>query len=656
MNAQLSLKLRHVLLLLILLVTVLGVGSRRVTAVSPKTPTGEHAIFLPLILKNGSPIGSDDEFIFTALSDANIVVPMGPGMDVFLQSQKTLLCDFFQPVATNPVNYVQAQANVWAYLNAQVGAANIATFRTLPEAATADTAQAFAVAAIADRRPDGALTSLMVATEKAPNSPMILISTAGILNNMGMPNEALAFLDRAQTLPGEMASPLNIPGEQIAANNRGHALMVLGRWTEAEAVLRPIVEAETELAEVRTNLSIALLCQDEDEEAGYVYRLGERRNLYDLVAIEETGGRLPLDLIYDRSAGQTLALPGIPVAATAEQTESMMPRYADMLNSHIERNGQMINRINTLTDEILQRQPSQPLLTSLRYANVIGAITSADQEPHIEQLAQAAAAAEEAFAEMDTDHEAELEELFELFATGALPPEQFFPACQDLLRGQWGSKRLALHAYEEARRDQAAALYYEQTGLAANLADPLHHEVASLMAAQNAEAAYGDMMGPYSVANTETAALWLLCEGPPLGTSAAGEDPNFNEAERCSPFVRGVKLGVKIAGLTINVNCELIEMEASASAAMGLFGQVTVDFHQNTVTAFVGAKAKISIGAAELSAKEGLYVRANKGGLTDAGMKVSTSGSITNGTIAGKIDGPGFEFSLVSAMGYVAGN
>ncbi len=97
-------------------------------------------------------------------------------------------------------------------------------------------------------------------------------------------------------------------------------------------------------------------------------------------------------------------------------------------------------------------------------------------------------------------------------------------------------------------------------------------------------------------------------------------------------------------------------MEASASAAMGLFGQVTVDFHQNTVTAFVGAKAKISIGAAELSAKEGLYVRANKGGLTDAGMKVSTSGSITNGTIAGKIDGPGFEFSVVSAMGYVAGN
>lgn len=151
------------------------------------------------------------------------------------------------------------------------------------------------------------------------------------------------------------------------------ALMVLGRWTEAETVLRPIVAAESELAEARSNLSIALLCQDEDEEAGYMYRLAARRNLYDLAAIEETGGRLPL--------------------------------------------------------------------------------------------------------------------------------EQFFPACQELLRGQWGSKKLALQAYENSRRDHAAALYYEQTGLAANLADPLHHEAASLMAAQNAEAAYGDMMGPYGVAN-----------------------------------------------------------------------------------------------------------------------------------------------------------
>jgi hypothetical protein len=646
MNVQSSLKVQHILLLVILLVVGLSVGSRVVTAVSPQTITGQHTIFLPIILKDGSLGGSDDEFILTALSDANIVAPMGAGMDVFLQAQKILVCDMFQPVVTHPVTYAQAQTNIWNYLNAQVGAANIATFRTLPEAATADTAQAFAVAAIADRRPDGALTSLMVAAEKAPNNPMILISTAGVLNNMDMPNEALALLDRAQTLPGELASPLNISGEQMAANNRGHALMVLGRWAEAETVLRPIVEAESELAEARTNLSIALLCQDKNDEAGHAYRLGARRNLYDLV---ETGGHLPLDRIYDRSAGQTLSLPGIPIAPTAEQTESMAVRYSEMMSSHMTRYTQMTHQIDTLTDEIRQRQPSLPLLTSLRYANVIGAITTVNQEPYIQQLGEAVTEAEAAVDELYAEHFTELNDLFE----EGLPAEELYPACQQLLMGQWGSKKLALLAYDDSRRDHAAALYYEQTGLAANLADPLHHEVASLMAKQNAVAAFGDIVGSYSVANTETAALWLTCEGPPLDGGTEGEDPTFDEAEKCPPLVRGVKLGVKIAGLTINVNCEIIEMEASASAAMGLFGQVTVDFRQDTMTAFVGAKAKVGIGPVELSAKEGIYVRANRGGLTDVGMKVSTTGSITNGRIAGKIDGPGFEFSVVSAMGYI---
>ena len=134
------------------------------------------------------------------------------------------------------------------------------------------------------------------------------------------------------------------------------------------------------------------------------------------------------------------------------------------------------------------------------------------------------------------------------------------------------------------------------------------------------------------------------------------ENVSFDEAEKCPQFVSGIKLAVKIAGLTINVNCEKVEMEASASEAMSLFGQVTVNFKRDTVTAFVGAKGKISIGPVELSAKEGLYITAQKGGLTDVGIKVSTTGAINAGNLAGKIDGPDFEFSVVSAVQYFMGN
>ena len=653
------LKINPFLFLVLILVSGLIVSSRiQATALASdeQTASGNIQVFLPIILKDGdTPPPPEGEFVFYALKDANIVPPEGPMLLAFLGSQKMFVCDLNEPVPTNPLTYDQALLNVWTYLNEHVGVKNIATFRTLPEAENADAAQAFAVAALADRRPDGALTSLLVAAEKAPNDPMILVSTAGVLNLLGMPNEALAFLDKAATLTGEITSPLSISGAQIAANNRGHALMGLGKWAEAENVLRPVVEAESQLSEARTNLSIALLCQDKDEEAGYFYRLGERRYLYDVTIEdppppEEIGGHLPTEMIYDLSASKTLTLPGIPVAATAEQTVALMPVYEQMETSHIARSEQYATELNNVKAEISARQSSLPWITNLRYINVMGAVHAASKEPYILELQEAWSEADAALTVLDTQQWAEIDALID----SGLPQEQLFPACRSLLTSQWPSRKLALQAFEDARREYAAALYAEQTGLAANLIDPLHHQAASLEAKIAAEASFGGMVGEYAVHNTAYfAANWLFCLGSATETDETGEEPTLEESEACPEFVKGVKLAVKVAGLTINVNCEKVELEAAASQAMGLFGQVTVDLKKDTVTAFVGAKGKINLGLMELSAKEGLYITANKGGLTDAGMKVSTTGALNVGKIAGKIDGPGFEFSVVSAMQYI---
>src|SRR5690606_6411085 len=109
-----------------------------------------------------------------------------------------------------------------------------------------------------------------------------------------------------------------------------------------------------------------------------------------------------------------------------------------------------------------------PLLTNLRYANVIGAINSADQEPDIQELQEAFADADTALTELLNQQSQEFKDFLDL----ELPPDQFYPACQDLLSSQWGSLKLAMQAVEDTRREHAAALYVEQTGLAANLIDP----------------------------------------------------------------------------------------------------------------------------------------------------------------------------------------
>ena len=505
MNYPFSFKRIPVWVFVLLFLSGVLISSRsQAAAIFEQTGGEEFTFFLPIVLRPGGEEPAEGEFVFHALSDANIVIPAGPGLEAFLATQKIFLCQLNDPIATNPLTYAQAKDNVWMYLNERVGENNLATFRALPEAATAETAQAFAVAAIADR-PDGALTSLMVAAEKAPAELMILVSTAGLLNLLEMPNEALAFLNQAAAMPGEMASPLGISGIQIAANNRGHALMLLGRWAEAEDVLRVVVEAEPQLSEARTNLSIALLCQNKDEEAGYFYRLGARRHLYDAVKDgPEIGGHLPTDMIYDRSAGETLALPGIPLAPTAEQTGSLIQVYDQMSTYHLDRYGQYASERDAAMDEIIARQPTLPFLTNFRYANVIGAINAARQEPYIVELAETWAEADEALVILDNEQAIELDELF----NSGLSPDHLYPACRSMLMSHWGSRKLALQAYEDTRREYAAALYYEQTGLAANLVDPLHHKAASLIAKIEAESAYGDMVGQFAVHNTDIAALW----------------------------------------------------------------------------------------------------------------------------------------------------
>lgn len=655
MNASLSLRIKSLGLLMLLLMSM-SIAPRtqaNATSASEQPAAETHQVFLPIVSRDATTNPPPDgEFTFLALSDANIVLAEGPALTGFLQGQKVFLCDLNPPVPANPLTYDQALANVWTYLNEQVGANNLATYRALPEAENADTNQAFAVAALANRRPDGALTAFLVAAEQSPNAPMILINAAGVLNMLSMPNEALAFLDHAQTLSGELVSPMNISGTQIAANNRGHALMGLGQWQEAENILRPVVEAEPQLSEARTNLSIALLCQEKYDEAGYFYRLGARRHLYDAVVDgEEIGGHLPVDMLYDRSAGRTLNLPGIPFAGLIENTVDFIPIYNQIENNHLARYTQKAEQLDNVTDQIIARQPTLPFLTNIRYANVIGAINSATSEPDILELQQAYTDSDAELAQVDQQIMDDLQTLED----EGLPPEQFYPECQALLSSGWNSVKIRLQGYEDTSKEYAKALYTEQTGLAANLLDPLHHEAGSLIAEKAAEAVYGDIVGKYSVYNTGYAALWETCLGDVTQTPATNDDPDYEQSEPCPEFVKGVKIAIKIAGLSIGVNCEQIEMGASTPEAMGLFGDVTVDFKKDTVTAFVGAIVQ-SPGLINLAAKEGLYLTANKSGLTDAGMKVSTGGTAAAGSISGQIDGPGFEFSVVSAMQYITGN
>ena len=121
-------------------------------------------------------------------------------------------------------------------------------------------------------------------------------------------------------------------------NNRGYALLKLGRPAEAIAPLRRAVAAAGRpLAEANSNLALALICSggSTDEAAKLIRQSYARRALEYLPARNQQVNAL-LDLpetprasqVYDLDAGQETPLPQFKWPSTPEQSSNAAERMA----------------------------------------------------------------------------------------------------------------------------------------------------------------------------------------------------------------------------------------------------------------------------------------------------------------------------------------
>jgi hypothetical protein len=121
-----------------------------------------------------------------------------------------------------------------------------------------------AAAAVAGRKPHAALAAFLSAHLAEPTHPGHLINAAGLASLLDLTAEALSLLDAAELAGGPPGAPLGLDGRALALNNRGHALLGQGRYAEAAGALEEAAVLAPQLAEARSNLSVALLCQDGD--------------------------------------------------------------------------------------------------------------------------------------------------------------------------------------------------------------------------------------------------------------------------------------------------------------------------------------------------------------------------------------------------------
>lgn len=116
--------------------------------------------------------------------------------------------------------------------------------------------------------PWGAAANLLVAHEQDDEDATPLVNLAAIANGQNLPAVALALLDAADELEiGEDDSPVGIGERAAGLNNRGHALLLLHHYEEAEAPLRAALAASPEMSEAARNLVHALVKLGREDEA-----------------------------------------------------------------------------------------------------------------------------------------------------------------------------------------------------------------------------------------------------------------------------------------------------------------------------------------------------------------------------------------------------
>jgi hypothetical protein len=196
--------------------------------------------------------------------------------------------------------------------------------------------------------------------------------------------------------------------------------------------------------------------------------------------------------------------------------------------------------------------------------------------------------------------------------------------------------------------------YPYATAVLANISNPIEQEQWLITVEDKTDHTWSEMW--------DTLLYWTnyaqgeQCGHAPTTYDAPQEAPNMPRPEACPPSVRGVKLSLKFEAVALEVNCEKVSVEASATVEgwIGVFGQFDWSPRSGKMTVFAGPKASGKIPGTSIGAsfKDGLYVQMGRDGyLADFGFRTSVSGNAGFGPFSIKgADSMDFSFAPVFGM------
>ena len=243
--------------------------------------------------------------------------------------QVQVFCQAVQPART--LTLAQAVAGARASLARRAEAGALALLDSSGQASTAAKAQDLAGVAISQGSPGLALAALLKAHDLAPGSAAHLINAAAVATTIGLPNEALAFLDASATRTLKPA-PMGVDQRTVADVVRANALVLTGRATQARPLYVAARQAEPLLSEADTGLATVEACAGEDAKAMRWLRRSRQRSQEPQDLDRDPVRPAPA---LDASQGRASGLRPLPTADSPAQLVRLKPLYDEIADGFV---------------------------------------------------------------------------------------------------------------------------------------------------------------------------------------------------------------------------------------------------------------------------------------------------------------------------------
>jgi tetratricopeptide (TPR) repeat protein len=578
-------------------------------------------------------------------------------------------CPAGKPIPSN-MTLAQALASAKQVVVDLAGTKAVAAFEHSATARSAVQSRAAAAGMFAGKKTVAALLALLRTNELEPNDPTTLSSISALLNILNRPKESLAMAKAADALRTAPDSPMGISGQAVLLNNEGHAMLELRRWADAERLLRQSATLSPELSEAKVNLAIALLCQQEDDEAVRFFRAGMYRRPYHLVQTSDQPGAQSIpeaDQVLDVSHGANGMFPSVRIPPTWLENNGSFPDKAGLTqwDPLFQEYSDFMDRMWQLDKDLSAKVDWAHIDPKVfqRFSRILILGTTAYRQPQIAPLAAAERKAQDDLDQFIGSYGSFQDgKLAELYKSKDTWPECHGPnSSTEACDARWDTECSNFNTTEHSHWlplmqawDSAARTYYRAnyrlwTAIVSNLADPLLHRIAYVELHREDWVMYYQEL--FNLSRWAEYLGFSNCHPSSPTADAELDQGSAPTTPACPAFLKGVKFAVKIGDFVkFSANCEQFGLEVASKSDVlwvGGFAEASYNFVKGTGTIFAGMKGggKIPETNVSVSAKEGLYLTIGADGIHDAGMRVSTTGSF--GLVGGPtVDMKGFQYDI----------